>query len=125
MEQPIAEAGGSFERMSERMAKVEQGPFAGFSLIAYDDRRFSPATPGDGLLAGWTAAQHLRPVDFQPGEKPRIIDQPVFYQFGISGPKCPPLKGIEHGGIGHDEAGLVKRADQVLTVPRIDRGLAP
>src|SRR5207245_1606114 len=103
MEQPIAKAGGSFERMSERMAKVKQRPFAGFSLIAYDDCRFSPATRGDGLLALWTATQHFRPVGFQPGEKPRIIDQPVFYHFGISGPKCAPLKRIEDGGIGHDE----------------------
>ena len=51
VQQPAGEAGCRFQRVTEGVAEIEQGPFTGLALIARDDRRFHAAAHRDGMLA--------------------------------------------------------------------------
>ena len=67
----------------------------------------------------------LAVVGFEPEKELRVIDQPVFGDFGIAGAELAVGKGIEGGKVGKDEAGLVEGAHEVFAEIGIDAGLAP
>ena len=124
VQQPAGEAGGRLERVPEGVAEIEQRPLAGLALVAADDRRLHAAAHRDGVLARGSAGEHLLPVGLEPGEEGGVAEQPVFGDLGIAGAELARRQRIEQRGVGDHQHRLMKGADQVLAVPRIDRGLA-
>ena len=124
MEQAIGKSGGGLQGVRERVAEVEQRPLARFALVADDDRGFGAAAGRDRVLARRSSCEHLAPVRFEPGEKPRVVDQAVLDDLGIARPKNASRKRVEQRRIRHHQARLVEDADQILALARIDRGLA-
>jgi hypothetical protein len=57
-------------------------------------------------------------------KKVRLVDQPVFGDFGIAGAEFALGKRVQHIGVGEHEIRLMEDADQVLAMARIDAGLA-
>ena len=61
---------------------------------------------------------------FQPGEEVGHVDDAVFDDLGITGAEFAGDQGVEHARIGQHQARLIERADQVLSLGRVDCGLA-
>ena len=62
MQQPVGKPGGSLQRVSEGVAKVEQMPLgAGFPLVPRDGGRLGAATDRDRVLARRSASKHVAP----------------------------------------------------------------
>ena len=70
------------------------------------------------------AGENVLPVLFKPGEERRIAEQAIFGDFGIAGAKIALGQCVEHGGVGKHQHRLMKCADQILALGRIDPGLA-
>ncbi len=70
------------------------------------------------------AGEQRRAVRLEPGEERRVANKPVFDDLGIAGGQLAGRQRRQHVAIGEDQARLVKGADQVLAVPRIDARLA-
>jgi len=113
-----------FKRVAKRVTEVEESALAGFSLVAADDGSLHPAAYRDCVLARRAAGKHLRGVRLQPCKELGIADQAVLDDFGIAGAKLAWRQCVEQRRIGEDEDRLIKGADQVLAMARIDRGLA-
>ena len=124
MEQPVGEPGRGFQRMAEGMAEIEQCAFAGLALVARHDRGLGPAGRRDGVLARGAAGKDIGLIGFQPREESFVAEHAVFGDLGIAGAKLARRQRVEHRGIGHHQHRLVKRAEQVLAVRRIDSSLA-
>src|SRR5439155_13552861 len=76
-------------------------------------------TPGAEVTLDDTCA-----MAFQPVEKNRVGDEPVFHHLGIAGEKCAPRQGLERVEIGQNQSRLMETADKVLAPGGIDSGLA-
>ncbi len=63
-------------------------------------------------------------IGFQPIEELRIAQHAVFGNFRIARAKLARRQRIEHRRIGNHQHRLMKRADKILAVRRIDAGLA-
>ena len=111
--------------MAERMAKVEQRPIAGFHLVARNDRRLGADARLDRRRQRRAiVAEDALPIGLEPGKKLRVAEKPVLGDFGIPGPHLAWGQRRQHGGIGDDEARLMKDADQVFALRRVDAGFA-
>ena len=124
MEQPVGKAGRGFQRMAEGVAEIEQRAFAGLALVARHDRGLGAAGGRDRVFARGAALEDVGVIGFQPGEKRLVAEHAVFGDFGIAGAKLARRQRIEHRGIGDHQNRLVKRAEQILALRRIDSGLA-
>ena len=124
MEQPVGKAGRGLQRMAEGMAEIEQRALAGFALVARHDRGLGAAGGGDGVFARRAAGENIGVVGLQPGEEGFVAEHAVFGDFGIAGAELARRQRVEHGGIGDHQHRLVKRAEQIFSLRRIDPGLA-
>ena len=124
MEQPVGETGRGLQRMPERMAEIEQRAFAVFAFVARHDRGLGAAGGGDGVLARRAALENIGVVGLQPGEERFIAEHAIFGDFGIAGAELARRQRVEHRGVGDHQHRLVKRAEQILALRRIDPGLA-
>ena len=124
MQQPIREAGGSLEGVPESMAEIEQRPLAGLALVARDRLRLGAAAHRHRVLARGSAGEDLAPIGLEPGKEGGVANQPVFGDLGIAGAELAHRQRIEQRRVGHDQDRLVKRANEVLAMAGIDRGLA-
>ena len=124
MQQPVGEARRGLECMAERMAEIEQHAFAGLALVAPHDSRLGATTDRDSVLARRAAGEQVAPVGLQPGEEGGVVDQAVLGDFRIAGAKLARRERVEQRRVGHHQHRLVKRADQILAVRRVDPGLA-
>src|SRR5438034_349505 len=68
--------------------------------------------------------KHLLPSRLEPGKKVGIRDQPVFGDFSVARAKFTRGQRVEQGAVGDDENRLVKGADQILALGRVDCRLA-
>ena len=122
VEQPIRETGRGFQRVTERMAEIEQRAFAGLALVTRHDGCLGTAGRRDGVLAGAAAAGDAGVIGFAPCEESGVAEQPVFGDLCIAGAELPRRQCVEHRGVCDNQNGLVKRTDQVLALRRIDPG---
>ena len=65
-----------------------------------------------------------RVVGLQPGEERFVAEHAVFGDLGIAGAELARRQRVEHRGVGDHQHRLVKRAEQILALRRIDPGLA-
>ena len=120
----IAVAGLDLQRVAERVAQVKQGPPPRFPLVVGDDGGLGGAAREHGMAAGvGVAVQQAPAVGLQPGEEGRVIQNAVLDHLGVAGPKLPRRQGVQRRDVGEHQARLVKSADQVLAVGRVDAGL--
>ena len=124
MQQSIGESCRRLERVTEGVTEIEQRPFAGLPLVTADNRSLHAAAHRNGVLARRPAREHVAPVRLEPGEEGGISDQSVFRHFGISRAELAWRQCIEQRRVGEDQDRLMKRADQVLAMAGIYRGLA-
>ena len=124
MEQAIGEAGCSLQRMAEGMTEIEQRALAVFALVAGDNRGLGAAGGCDRVLARSAAGKDVGMVGVEPGEEGFIAEHAIFGDFGVAGAELARRQRIEHGGIGNHQNRLMKRAEQVLALRRVDAGLA-
>ncbi len=110
--------------MAKGVAKIEQGTATVFTLIGSNNRSLCAAAFSNGMAARGTARFNFRPVLFQPGKKIRSVDQPVFGNLRVACHKFTFAQGIKNAGISQHQFRLVKYANQVFAVWRIDAGLA-
>ena len=82
------------------------------------------AALGDRVLARGAAGKDLVAIGLQPVEEFRIAQHAVFDDFGIAGAELALRQRVEHLGVGDHQHRLMKRAEQVLAVRRVDAGLA-
>ena len=61
---------------------------------------------------------------FEPAEERFIAEHAVFGDFGIAGAELARRQGVEHGGVGNHQHRLMKCAEQIFALRRIDPGLA-
>ena len=106
------------------MSEIEQGTVAGFALVARHDLRLGAATGGDRLFTRDSAREYLAMMSLQPVEQLCIAQHAVFGDFGVARAELPWRQRIEHRRIGDHQHRLMKRADKILAVRRIDTGLA-
>src|SRR4029077_13659801 len=124
MQQLAGEPRRRLEGVAESVAEIEQRALAGLALVARDDPGFAAACDRDRMLTGRTAREHILPIHLEPGKETRIAEQAEFRKLGVAGAKLARWQGVEQRGVGDDEGRLMERADKVLAVPRVDRGLA-
>src|SRR6516225_4836383 len=124
VQQPAGKPRRCFERMTESMAQIEQSPLAKLALIPRHDRRFHTTAHRDRVLARGAAGEQLSPIALQPREEIRIRDQSVFDDLGIAGAEFASRQRVQKRGIGEDQYRLVKGADQILSMARVDGSLA-
>ncbi len=124
MEQAVGKAGGGLQRMAEGMTEIEQCALAGFALVARHDSGFGAAGCGDGVFARSAACENIGVIGLEPGEERFIAEHAIFGDFGIAGAKLTRRQRIQHRGIRDHQKRLVKRAEQILALRRIDPGLA-
>ncbi len=117
-------AGQPFERVTERMAEVEQRAVALLALVPCHGCGLGPATRRNGFGAGRAAREDGLPLPFEPGEERRVIDQAIFDDLGVTGPELPLRQRREAIRIGEHQRRLVEGADEILAVAGIDAGLA-
>ncbi len=110
--------------MAESVAEIEQRALAGLALVARDDAGLAAAADRDGVLARRAAGKHILPVGLQPGEERGIAEQTVFGDLGIAGAEFAFRQRVEQRGVGDHQNRLMKGADQIFAVARIDAGLA-
>ena len=53
-----------------------------------------------------------------------IAEQAVFHHLGVTGAQLALRQGVEQRGVGNHQDRLIERADQVLALAGVDRGLA-
>ena len=121
-----AEPGFAFDGVAEAVAEVEQGAPAGAVLdVAGDDPRLGADRGGDGVgLVVAVPGEQAGAFALAPGEESGVVDQAIFDHFGIAGAKLARVERVEEGGVGDDQRGLVKAADEILFPEGVDRGLA-
>ena len=125
MQQFVRETSRRLEGVPKSVAEIEQRALAGLALVARHDRGLSPARDRDRVLARGTARKGILPVRFQPGEEAGIAEQAELRKLRIAGAEIALRQGVEQGRIGHDENGLVERADEVLAVTKLMPVLPP
>src|ERR1700722_3108543 len=109
--------------MAKSMPKVEQRALALLRLVGDDDARLGRAADCDRLGARRSAREHITPIRFQKLEKATVGNEPIFDDLGEAGAKIALAKGIETRSVGQHQRRLMKGADQVFSVPRIDSRL--
>ena len=72
----------------------------------------------------WPAGEQVAPVGVEPFEEVGVAEQAVFHHLGIAGAELALRQRVEQRGVGHHQDRLIERADQVLAVAGVDRGLA-
>src|SRR5262245_22938938 len=118
-------AGCSLKRMAKSVAEIEQGAHAALGFVLGDNARLHLATRGhrpDACLR--VASKDGLGIRFQPNEKWSIADEPVFRHFGIAGGEFALGERVEKGDVNQDRARLMKGANEILAMRRIDSGLA-
>src|SRR5262245_14095202 len=110
--------------MAEGVTQVKQGTLAGLALIARNDSRLAATTNRNGVLARRSSRKYVLPVFLQPGEKSRVAEQSILGDLGVAGSEFALWQGVEQCGISNDQHRLVKGADQITAVPRLDACLA-
>ena len=106
------------------MPEIEQRALSLLGLVGGDHARLGGATRRNGFSARRTAGERIAPTRFQKLEKAAVADEPIFDDFGVAGAKIALAQRIEAHGVGQHQRGLMKGADEVLAVPRIDPRLA-
>ena len=124
VEQPIGKSGRGFQRMAESMAEIEQRAFAGLALVARHDRRLGAARGRDGVFARGAAGEDVGMVGLEPGEEGLVAEHAIFGDFGVAGAELARRQRVEHGRVGDHQHRLMKGAEQIFAVRRIDPGLA-
>ena len=76
------------------------------------------------MFARGAAGENIGVIGLQPGEKRLVAEHAIFGDFGIAGAELARRQRVEHGGIGDHQQRLVKRAEQIFALRRIDPGLA-
>ena len=112
--------------MPEGVAEIEQRAVAGLALVARHDRRPCRGTRwrSHARAPPDRRREHVLPVRLQPGEEAGIAEQAELRDLRIAGAEVARGQRVEQRGIGDHQDRLVERADQVLAMARIDRGLA-
>ena len=110
--------------MAKGMPKVEQRTLSLLRFVGGDDARLGRAADRDRFGPGWSASEHVAPVQFQKLEKAAVANEPILDDLGEAGAKIALAEGIEARGVGQHQRRLMKSADEVLSVRRIDSSLA-
>ena len=123
--QPFDVAGGRFDRVTERVAEIQQRALALLALVAPDDLRLDLAGTKDRVRqrSGLLALQGID-VLLEPFEERAIADQAVLDDLGQPGVQFARGQRLEHIGVGQHLTRLMKRTDHVLAARMIDGGLA-
>ena len=131
VQQPVGKAGRGLERMSEGVAEVEQHAVAGLALVARDDRGLGLHAFQNGIFArrrrlprAGPPANTSRQLASSHSKKCSVAKQPVFHHLGVAGAEFALRQRIEQRGVGDHQDRLIERADQVLALAGVDRGLA-
>ena len=115
-----------FERMSHRMAIVQDTPPIGLPLIFGHDRGLNLARPCDDVshrpLLHLEQSTHL---PLQIGKQLRIGDHAVLDHFGKAGLQFSSRQRVQGLRINEHQARLMKGADQIFSYGMIDTSLAP
>ena len=106
--------------------KLSSAPLAGLALVGRDDGGLGGAALQHRLAprGGIAREQRRRRRCSSQSKKSRSPMQPVFHHLGIAGEQLARRQRGERVDIGQHQHRLVERADQVLAVRRVDRGLA-
>ncbi len=125
MEQAIGKAGRSLQRMAEGVAEIEQCALAGLALVARHDRGLGAAGGRNRMFARRAAGRRCRHGWPRARLKKGLVaEHAIFGDFRIAGAELARRQRIEHRSIGDHQNRLMKRAEQVLALRRIDAGLA-
>ena len=125
MQQPVGIPRSRFQRMAEGMAQVQKRPLALFGFIARNDSGLHRhRNPHRMLAQPGVARHHAGGIDLQPVEETGVAQQPVFHHLAIARQKIAARQRGQRVDIGQHQAGLVKRAHQVLALGGVDAGLA-
>src|SRR5262249_31575098 len=81
-------------------------------------------TDGDRVLACGTARKHVLAILLKPGKERAVTKQAEFGNLGIACAKFPLRQCVEQCSVGDHQNRLMKRTDQILSLTRIDSGLA-
>ncbi len=115
MQQPAAEPGFGFERMTESVAEIEERPVALLALVGGDDSGLHPAAGHDRWPQRLRFERQQRiALALAPGEEFSVLDQTVFDGLGIAGEQLATRQARQASRIGEHQAWLVKGADQIL-----------
>ncbi len=76
------------------------------------------------MLARRAAGKDVGMVGFEPGEEGLIAEHAIFGDFGVAGAELARRQRVQHRRIGDHQHRLMKRAEQVLALRRVDAGLA-
>ena len=106
------------------MPEIEQRALSLLRLVGDDDARLGRAADRDRFGARRSAGEHVAPVRFQKLEKAAVANEPIFDDLGEAGAKIALAQRIEARGVGQHQRRLMKGADEILSVPRIDPRLA-
>ena len=104
-------------RLSSARSPVSRSSRATIAALARQEVR-------DRVLARRAAGKDIGVVGLQPGEEGFVAEHAVFGDFGVAGAELARRQRVEHGGVGDHQNRLMKRAEQVLALRRVDAGLA-
>src|SRR3954470_24975361 len=99
--------------MAKGVPQIEQGPFAKLALIPSDNGCLAAAAHRNGMLARGTAVKELAPIVLQPAEKLCVGYKSVFGELGVASAKFTERQRVQKRGVGHNQNGLMKGADQI------------
>ena len=123
--QPAAIPGRRLDRVTERVAEVEQRSRPVFALISGDDPRLDLAGTPDGVLERCGFAREQLPRGgFDPLQELDVLDQPVLDHFGETRAQLAWRQSAQRGDIAENANRLMERSDEVLARRVIDAGLA-
>ena len=104
-------------RLSSARSPVSRSSRATIAALARQRPRWRARAPAP-------PANTSRQLASSQAKKRRVAEQAVFGDLGIAGAKFARRQRVERRGVGKHQDRLMERADQVLAVGGIDRGLA-
>jgi hypothetical protein len=112
------------DRVAERVPVVEELPLAGLTQVCRDHRGLHRDRALDQLALVRTAgAGGRRRVGLDQVEDDRVGDEPGLDDLGQPADVLRHRKARQYRGIGQYSGRRVERADEVLALRRVDRGL--
>ena len=116
--------GQILQGMAESVPKIEQRALSLLRFVGDDDARLGCATDRDRFGARRSAREYVAPIRLQKLEKAAVVDEPILDDLSEAGAEIALAQGIETSGVGQHQRRLMKGADEVFSVPRIDSRLA-
>src|ERR1700729_472402 len=110
--------------MAKSMPEVEKRARSLLRFVSDDDTSLGRAADRDRFGPRWSTSEHVPPIRFQKFKKATVANEPILDDLSKAGAKIALAEGIEARDVGEHQRRLMKSADEVLSVSRIDSSLA-